>query len=101
MRGHRKRSGSPFSYVSVEDRILAGHPLRRIRKLANQALDRLNALFCELYDAEGRPLVPPEQRLLASLLQAFYGIPSERLLEQLHDNLLYRWFMGLRPDDPI
>jgi transposase len=51
---------------------------------------------------EGRPSVPPEQLLLASLLQAFYGIRSERLLlEQLDYNLLFRWFVGLSPDDPI
>jgi transposase len=102
MRGHRERSGSLFSYVSIEERIPASHPLRRIRKLADQALDRLNPTFCELYASEGRPSVPPEQLLLASLLQAFYGIRSERLLlEQLHYNLLFRWFVGLSPDDPI
>ena len=59
--------------MSIEERIPASHPLRRIRKLADQALDRLNPSFCE-YAAEGRPSVPPEQLLLASLLQAFYGI---------------------------
>ena len=80
MRGHRERSGSLFSYMSIEERIPASHPLRRIRKLADQALDRLNPTLCELYAAEGRPSVPPEQLLLASLLQAFYGIRSERLL---------------------
>ena len=102
MRGQRERSGSLFSYILIEERIPASHPLRRIRKLADQALDRLNPTFCELYAAEGRPSVPPEQLLLASLLQAFYGIRSERLLlEQLHYNLLYRWFVGLSPDDPI
>ena len=102
MRGHRECSGSLFSYVSIEERIPASHPLRRIRKLADQALDRLNPTFCELYAAEGRPSVPPEQLLLASLLQAFYGIRSERLLlEQLNYNLLFRWFVGLSPDDPI
>ena len=95
MRGQRERSGSLFSYVSIEDRIPDSHPLRRIRKLADQALDRLNPTFCELYAAEGRPSVPPEQLLLASLLQAFYGIRSERLLlEQLNYNLLFRWFVG-------
>ena len=102
MRGQQERSGSLFSYVSIEERIPASHPLRRIRKLADQALDRLNPTFCKLYAAEGRPSVPPEQLLLASLLQAFYGIRSERLLlEQLHYNLLFRWFVGLSPDDPI
>jgi transposase len=102
MRGQQERSGSLFSYVSIEERIPASHPLRRIRKLADQALDRLNPTFCELYAPEGRPSVPPEQLLLASLLQAFYGIRSERLLlEQLNYNLLFRWFVGLSPDDPI
>jgi len=102
MRGHRERSGTLFSYVSIEERIPVSHPLRRIRKLADQALDRLNPTFCELYAAEGRPSVPPEQLLLASLLQAFYGIRSERLLlEQLNYNLLFRWFVGLSPDEPI
>jgi transposase len=102
VRGHRERSGSLFSYVTIEERIPASHPLRRILELANQALDRLNSTFFELYASEGRPSVPPEQLLLASLLQDFYGIRSERLLlEQLHYNLLYRWFVGLSPDDPI
>ena len=59
MRGQRERSGSLFSYVSIEERIPASHPLRRIRKLADQALDRLNPTFCALYAAEGRPSVPP------------------------------------------
>ena len=78
-------SGSLFSYVSIEERIPANHPPRRIRKLADQAIDRLNPSFCRLYALEGRPSVPPEQLLLASLLQAFYGIRSERRrLEQLH-----------------
>jgi transposase len=86
--------------VSIEERIPASHPLRRIRRLADQALDRLNPTFCALYVAEGRPSVPPEQLLLASLLQAFYGIRSERLLlEQIrYYNLLFRWFLGLNPD---
>ena len=53
MRGHRERSGSLFSYVSIEERIPTSHPLRRIRKLADQALDRLNPIFCALYAAEG------------------------------------------------
>ena len=102
VRGQQERSGSLFSYVSIEERIPASHPLRRIRKLADQALDRLNPTFCKLYTAEGRPSVPPEQLLLASLLQAFYGIRSELLLlEQLYYNLVLRWFVGLSPDDPI
>jgi transposase len=102
MRGQRERSGPLFSAVSIEEQISASHPLRRIRKLADHALDRLNPTFSELYATDGRPSVPPEQLLLASLLQEFYGIRSERLLlKQLHYKLLFRWFVGLSPDDPI
>jgi hypothetical protein len=70
MRGQQERSGSLFSYVLIEERIPASHPLRRIRKLVDQALDRLNPTFCKLYAAVGRPSVPPEQLLLATLLKA-------------------------------
>jgi hypothetical protein len=72
MRGQQERSGSLFSCVSIEDRIPENHPLRPSRRLANQALDRLNPTFCQLYDSEGRPSVPPEPLLLASLLQALW-----------------------------
>ncbi len=68
MRGQQERSGSLFSYVSIEERIPTIHPLRRIRKLADQALHRLNPTFCRLYASEGRPSVPPEQQLLASVV---------------------------------
>jgi hypothetical protein len=64
MRGQQERSGSLFSYIPIEDRIPANHPLRWIRKMADQALDRLNPTFCRLYASEGRPSVPPEQLLL-------------------------------------
>ncbi len=102
MGGQQERSGSLFSYVSIEERIPASHPLRRISRMADQALDRLNPTFCRLYALEGRASLPPEQLLLASLLQAFYGIRSERLLlEQLHYNLLFSCFVGLSPDDAI
>ena len=58
--------------------------------------------FGKLYSHDGRPSIPPEQLLSALLLQAFYGIRSERqLMEQLNYNLLFRWFVGLSPDDPV
>jgi transposase len=53
----------------------------------------------ETYAKEGRPSVPPEQLLSTLLIQALYGVRSERqLMEQLNYNLLYRWFVGLSPD---
>lgn len=49
-----------LSYISKEDRIPATHPLRQVRRLAGQALDRLNPTFCKIYPEGGRPSIPPE-----------------------------------------
>ena len=102
LRGHQEGTISLFSYVSIEERIPAKHPLRRIRFLANEALKGLDRTFEQLYACSGRPSIPPEQLLRSLLLQAIYGLRSQRLLlEQLDDNMLYRWFVGLGADDPI
>ena len=102
MRGRFEDQGGLFSYIKPEDRIPAGHPLRRIRELVRAVLRELSPSFWRLYAREGRPSIPPEQLLSALLLQAFYGIRSERqLMEQLDYNLLYRWFVGLSPDAAV
>ena len=102
MRGIFRDQAQLFSYVSPESRVPAGHPLRRIRGLVRDVLLELNRSFARLYAKEGRPSVPPEQLLSALLIQALYGIRSERqLMEQLNYNLLYRWFVGLSPDDAV
>jgi transposase len=91
-----------FSYVSPEARVPASHPLRKVRELVREVLKELSHTLGRLYASEGRPSVPPEQLLSALLIQVFYGIRSERqLMEQLDYNLLYRWFVGLSPDDPV
>ena len=78
------------------------HPLRKVRELVREVLGELSRSLGKLYASEGRPSIPPEQLLSALLLQVFYGIRSERqLMEQLDYNLLYRWFVGLSPDDPV
>src|SRR6516162_6369157 len=76
MRGSDERSGSLFSYVDLEARVRADHPLRVIRDLANAALGDLSAEFGKLYTDFGRPSIAPERLLRAMLLQAFYGIRS-------------------------
>jgi transposase len=102
MRGAFADQGGLFSYVSPEARVPANHPLRKIRELVREILSELNRSLGRLYASEGRPSIPPEQLLSALLLQVFYGIRSERqLMEQLDYNLLYRWFVGLSPDDPV
>jgi Transposase domain (DUF772)/Transposase DDE domain len=88
--------GALFSYVDLEDRVPAWHPLRTIRAIVNQALEALSGDFDWLYGRIGRPGVPPEKLLRALLLQAFYSIRSERqLMERLDFDLLFRWFVGL------
>ncbi len=102
MRGAFEDQGGLFSYISPEARIPASHPLRKIRELVREVLGELNRSLGKLYASEGRPSIPPEQLLSALLLQVFYGIRSERqLMEQLDYNFLYRWFVGLSPDDPV
>jgi len=99
MRGSDKTSGSLFSYVGLEDRVPAGHPLRVILEIVNDALADLDADFTRLYEGRGRASIAPERLLRASLLQAFYSIRSERQL--IDYNLLFRWFVGLGIDDPV
>ena len=102
MRGRFEDQGGLFSYISPEKRVPANHPLRKIRELVRNVLKELTHSLGKLYASDGRPSVPPEQLLSALLLQVFYGIRSERqLMEQLDYNLLYRWFVGLSPDDPV
>src|SRR5215204_1358710 len=102
MRGAFVDQGRLFSYISPEARVPANHPLRKVRELVRDVLGELNRSLSKLYASEGRPSIPPEQLLSALLLQVFYGIRSERqLMEQLDYNLLYRWFVGLSPDDLV
>ncbi|MBL8697929.1 MAG: IS5 family transposase [Alphaproteobacteria bacterium] len=102
MRGSDDRSEGLFSYVSCEARVPAGHPLRAIRAIVDEALGVLSPAFEGLYAKVCRPSIAPEKLLRALLLQAFYSVRSERqLMEQLDYNLLFRWFVGLSMDAPV
>lgn len=102
MRGPELSQSSLFSYLSVEDRIPKDHPLRVMRRLLDPVLADLSPRFAALYSTTGRPSIPPEQLLRALLIQILYTIRSERqLMEQLNYNLLFRWFVGLNPDDAV
>jgi transposase len=91
-----------FSYVSLEQRVPADHPLRGVRKVTDAVLGSLNTELDELYADSGRPSIAPEYILRALLLQVFFSIRSERLLvEQIDYNLLFRWFVGLGMDDAM
>src|SRR3954466_11418032 len=102
MRGSDAASGALFSYVDMEARVPATHPLRTIRTIVNEVLTALDTEFEALYEGIGRQSVAPERLLRASLLQAFYSVRSERqLMEQINYNLLFRWFVGLGIDDGV
>ena len=102
MRGHDLHQDAMFSYLSPEQRVPQDHPLRPIRRMTDQALQRLSPRFERMYADIGRPSIAPEKLLRALLLQVLYTIRSERmLLEQLDYNLLFRWFVGLNMDDAV
>jgi transposase len=91
-----------FSYVSLEQRVPADHPLREVRKLTDTVLRSLSPELDAIYADSGRPSIAPEYILRALLLQVFFSIRSERLLvEQIDYNLLFRWFVGLGMDDAV
>ena len=102
MRGEDRTIGALFSYVDIEARIPARHPLRAMRRLTDAALADLDGAFSALYEACGRPSIPPERLLRATLLQLLYSIRSERqLVERLEFDMLFRWFVGLSIDEKV
>jgi transposase len=91
-----------FSYRTLEQRIPASQPLRKLRVLVDGILAALHADFASLYAKTGRPSIPPERLLRASLIQTLYSIRSKRqLVQQIEFNLLYRWFVGLEMDTAV
>jgi transposase len=102
MRGDDKQHAAIFSYVTMEQRIPANHPMCRIRSMADRALETMDSVFDDLYSETGRPSIAPERLLRAQLLMILYSILSERqLMEQIDFNILYRWFVGLEMDEAV
>jgi transposase len=90
-----------FCLLSPESVVPATHPLRRVKVLADAALKELSPLFDEMYSEFGRPSIPPERLLKATLLMALYTVRSERsFCEQLGYNLLFRWFLDMDMVEP-
>lgn len=74
MRGRDDRGEGMFSYIRLEDRVPADHPLRAIRALTDEVLAALDGRFEAMYSAMGRPSIAPEMLLRATLLQAFFSV---------------------------
>lgn len=92
-----------LSLATPEQMVPAEHPLRRVKVLAEAALVELEETFSQMYSENGRPSVPPERLLKATLLMALYGLRSERMFcEQLGYNLLFKWFLDMElADEPF
>ncbi|TSE18190.1 hypothetical protein Talka_02313 [Tepidimonas alkaliphilus] len=102
MRGTQNFQGAMFSTISLEERVPAKHPLRKLRALVDALLASMSAEFEAVDARRGRPLAPPEMLLKALLLHILFSIRSERLLvEAIDDNLPYRGFVGLNIEDKV
>ena len=100
MRGMVDAQLAMLSTVSTEDLIGSDHPIRRIRAVVDTVLEGLDGELGAMYPARGRPSVPPEMLLKASVLMALYSIRSERAFcERLNFDMLFKWFLGLRIDE--
>ena len=103
MRGHDEQTTHMFSYLSPEQS-RAGRPSapRRLGADGRSPADNVAPIRGACTRTTERPSIPPKQLLRALLLQVLYTVRSERLLmEELNDNLLFRWFVGLNMDDPV
>ena len=101
MRGRSDPQPSMLAFIDTETRIPADHPLRTIKDLADDALAELSPLFDQMYVDDGRPSIPPERLLKASLLISLYSIRSERAsCEELTYHLLFRWFLDMDMLEP-
>jgi transposase len=102
MRGNDYQQSDMFSYLSPEQRVRKDHPLRAVRAMTEEILERMSPLFDAMYASGGRPSIAPEKLLRAQLLQMLYSVRSERLLmEEIDYSILYRWFVGLNLDEAV
>jgi len=101
MRGRRDVQATMLAFVDLDERVPTKHPLRVVKRLAEHALAELSPTFDRMYAAGGRPSIPPERLLKASLLISLYSVRSERAFcEELDFHLLYRWFLDMSLMEP-
>jgi transposase len=103
MRGHVSRQTNLFVKINLEELVPAGHPLRAIKRMADEALAAMSRTFAAAYapaDKGGRPSIPPERLLKALVLMSLYTVRSERALcERIAFDMLFRWFLDMTPDE--
>jgi transposase len=101
MRGRKERQAEMLLGVTPDQLVPAKHPIRAIRALVDGVLAELSPQFEAMYRPIGRPSVPPEHLLKASILMALYSLRSERqFCERLQYDILFKWFMDLNIAEP-
>jgi transposase len=101
MRGEADHQALVFSALTPEQLIPAEHPIRAIKPIVGRALQAISPTLSQMYSRRGRPSIPPEHLLKASLLIALYSVRSERqFCERLQYDLLFKWFLDLNIADP-
>jgi len=104
MRGYTDPQPNLYVQINLEDWVPADHPLRPIKRMADEALAAMSRTLTASYASRergGRPSVPPEQLLKGMLLMSLYTVRSERALcERIKFDMLFRWFLDMTPDEP-
>lgn len=101
MRGDSNQQGLILLAITPEQKVPRDHPIRAIKPIVERALVSLSPVFNRMYSRRGRPSIPPEHLLKASLLIALYSIRSERqFCERLEYGLLFKWFLDQNIADP-
>lgn len=104
MRGRPNRQPNLFVQLNLEELVPADHPLRPIKRMADEALAAMTRTFSAAYapaEKGGRPSIPPERLLKAMVLMSLYTVRSERALcERITFDMLFRWFLDMNPDEP-
>jgi transposase len=99
VRGTPERQMTMLTTLSPGDLIPEDHPIRQIRVVVDAVLAELDDELTAMYATTGRPSVPPEQLLKATVLMAMYSIRSERAFcERLNYDVLFKWFLDLAID---
>ena len=101
MRGDETEQAAVMLFITPDQKVPRDHPIRAIKAIVDRALTSLSPVFNQMYSKRGRPSIPPEHLLKASLLIALYSVRSERqFCERLEYDLLFKWFLDQNIDTP-
>ncbi|MGN7942749.1 IS1182 family transposase [Virgibacillus sp. 6R] len=96
----KKESQNEAEFVFIEDLVPEDHLLRKVDKYIDFSFigEKVRPFYSE---KNGRPS-DPIMLFKMMFIGYFYGIRSERQLErEVQMNVAYRWFLGLKLNDPV